>query len=154
MSLKLCQKQPSLHLHGSLTDPDAYQDLPAGGCTGLQRFLRTTGGMRLIDSHEGRYRFLPKLLQKQDFDQVRLQNLVSVYANEVTPVPEVGQAVTTAMEKAPLLDDRAVSRMRFDDELRSHALDRRRFDLPRHQEINRQRTATANGEPFGCGSFA
>ena len=148
VSLKLCQKQPSLHLHASLTDPDAYQDLPAGGCTGLQRFLRVTGGMRLIDNHEGRYRLLPKLLQKQDFDQIRLHNLVSVYANEVTPVPEVGQAVTTAMEKAPLLDDRTVSRMRFDDELRSHALDRRRFDLPRHQEINRQQTATGNGEPF------
>ena len=148
LSLKLCQRQPSLHLHTSLTEPDAYQDLPAGGCAALERFLRTTGGMGLIDSREGRYRFLPKLLEEQDFDEIRLHNLVAVYANEVAPIPQVVRIVTTTSEKAPLPDDREISRMRFEDELRSHELDRQRFDLPQHREINRQQTATENGEPF------
>ncbi|MCY4635174.1 MAG: alpha/beta fold hydrolase [Acidobacteria bacterium] len=118
---------------------------------GLDRnpqFLRTAGGMGLIDSREGRYRLLPKLLEKQDFDEIRLHNLVTVYANEVAPIPQVVRIVTTAVERARLRDDRALSRMRFEDELRSHELDRQRFDLPQHQEVNRHETATENGEPF------
>ena len=148
LSLKHCQRHPSLHLHSSLTEPDAYQDLLAGGCVGLERFLRTAGSMGLIIEYEDRYRLLPKLLEERDFDEVRLHNLVSVYANEVAPIPQVVQVVTTAIEKARLPDDRALSNMRFEDELRSLEIDCQRFDLPQHQEINRQETATEKGEPF------
>ena len=104
--------------------------------------------MGLINAFENRYRLLPKSLEEQDFDEIRLRNLVSVYANEVAPIPQVAQVVTSTVERARLPDDRALATMRFEDELLSYELDRQRFDLPQHQEINRQETATENGEPF------
>ena len=148
LAVKNVQKEPSVELHRSLKNPQAYTGLLDGGCPGLDQFLKTTTSMGLIGQEDGRYCFLPKLCQEHGLDEIRLENLVSVYANEAAPIFGVTRSVEQAIEKAPLPDKPTLARMRFDDELMAYAWDQRYFSKPRYAEINNQETATESGQPF------
>ena len=148
LAVKNAQKEPFINLHRSLRNPEAYSGIVDGQCPGLDQFLRTTASMELVVRENGRYRFLPKLCQEHEFDEVRLENLVVVYANEVAPISGVTRSVKQAIEEAPALDDRALARMRFEDEVMAYTWDRQSFSKPRYEEINEQETATESGEPF------
>jgi len=146
--VKKVQKEPSVDLHRGLKNPDAYSGLVDGECRGLSEFMETAVSMHLVEKENGQYRFLPKLCQEYGFDVIRLANLVAVYANEVAPISRVTRAVERAIEETPTLDDQTLARMRFDDELIAYAWDRKYFSQPRHEEINKEETATESGEPF------
>jgi esterase/lipase len=148
LAVKNVQKEPSVNLHRGLKNPEAYSGVVDGECHGLSEFLETAVSMNLIESQNGRYRFLPKICQEHGFDVIRLENLIAVYANEVAPVSGVARSVERAIEETPALDDQTLAGMRFDDELRAYAWDRQYFSKTRYTEINRQETATENGEPF------
>ena len=148
LAVKNAQKHPPIHLHRSLKNPEIYAGILEGQCAGLAQFLKTTASMDLVATENGSYRFLPKLCEEHQLDEIRLENLVVVYANEVAPVTAAVRSVEQAIEKAPALDDEALARMRFDDELIAYAWDRGYFSKPRYQEINQQETATQSGEPF------
>lgn len=148
LAVKNVQKEPSIQLHRGLKNPDAYSGLVDGECRGLNEFIETAVSMNLVEKENGRYRFLPKLCQEYEFDVIRLENLVAVYANEVVPILKVTRAVERAIEETPTLDDQTLARTRFDDELIAYAWDRQYFSQPRHQEINGQETATESGDPF------
>ena len=148
LAVKHAQKNPSIHLHRSLKNPQAYGGVLQGRCPGLERFLKTTISMDLVENAKGRYRFLPKLCQDHEFDEIRLENLVVVYANEVEPISVVSDSVEQSIEEAQALDAQALARLRFDDELIAYAWDKQYFSKPRYQEINQQETATESGEPF------
>lgn len=142
------QKEPRVDLHRGLRNPDAYSGLLDGECCGLNEFMRTAVSTNLVETENGRHRFLPKLSQEHGFDVIRLENPVAVYANEVAPISGVTRAVERAIEEAPALDDQTLARMRFDDELMAYAWDRQYSFEPRHEEIDGQETATESGEPF------
>jgi len=89
LAIKKVQKEPSINLHRSLQNPDAYNGVVDGQCPGLDQFLRTTISMNLVKKEDGRYHFLPKLCQEHEIDEIRLENLVVVYANEAAPISEV-----------------------------------------------------------------
>ncbi len=148
LAVKHAQKEPSMHLHRSLKNPEAYGGVLKGRCPGLERFLKTTTSMALVERVNGQYRFLPKLLKENEFDEIRIENLVVVYANEVEPIPGVSRSVRKSVEEAPSLDPQRLAKLRFDDEQVAFAWDRQRFSKPRHEEINQQETATESGEPF------
>jgi len=148
LAIKNAQKVPSIHLHQSLKNPDLYTGVVDGRCPGLEQFMSSKACSGLVESDSERYRFLPKLREEHEFDQVRLSNLISVYANEMAPILAAVQAVEKAMEAAPALDDRTLAHMLFNDELVSYAWDRQCFSDRRCEEINRQETATENGEPY------
>jgi esterase/lipase len=148
LAVKNVQKEPGIDLHRGLKNPEAYSGLVDGECRGLDEFMATTVSMNLVEKENGRYRFLPKLCQEQDFDTIRLENLVAVYANEVAPISGVTRSVERAIKGTPALDDQTLARMRFDDELIAYAWDRQYFSQPRYEEINGQETATEGGEPF------
>ena len=148
LAVKHAQKEPSMHLHRSLKNPEAYRGVLEGSCPGLERFLKTTTSMALVERVNGQYRFLPKLLKENEFDEIRIENLVVVYANEVEPISGVSRSVRQAVEEAPALDPQRLAKLRFDDELVSYAWDRQYFSKPRHEEINQQETVTESGEPF------
>ncbi len=148
LAVKKVQKESSINLHRSLQNPEAYSGIVDGQCPGLDQFLRTSTSMDLVERENGRYRFLPKLGQEHELDEVRLENLVVVYANEVAPIAGVIRSVKQAIEEAPALDEQTLARLRFDDELISYAQDKQDFSKPRHKEINDQETATESGEPF------
>lgn len=148
LAIKYVQSDSAIHLHRSLRDPDAYRGLVEGVCPGLEQFLDTIVKAGLVERAGTRYRFLPKLCQEHSFDEVRLENPLSVYANEVAPIAAVTDAVERALAGDAPVDGAALARLAFDDELRSFAWDRERYRKPRHEAINAKETATESGEPY------
>ncbi len=148
LTVKNVQRAESVHLHRSLVNPDAYSGLLETGCNGLSQFLRTTTSMELLKSADGIYRFLPKLRAEHAFDEIRLENLVAVYENEVAPISEVHQSATYAIKKASKLSARELALLYFDDELIALAWDKAQFSKPRHASINEREIATADPAPF------
>jgi esterase/lipase/1-acyl-sn-glycerol-3-phosphate acyltransferase len=148
LAVKQLQTHASVHLHRSLRNPENYEDLPHGRCSGLEQFLSTTTDLKLIERTDSYYRFLPKLLKDHGFDQVRLENPVEVYANEVAPIQPALNAVKTAIEDVRQLSEHRLADLRFDDARRAHAWDRKRFRKPEHHAVNRLQTQSEDAEPF------
>ncbi len=148
VAVKRLQSEAAVHLHRSLRNPDAYGGLLEGECAGFAQFLETASKTDLIHHVDGNYRFLPKLRAEHAFDEVRLENLVEVYANEAAPLRGVAYSVREALETADSVTAETLARLRFDDELIGYEWDRQQFSKPRHREINDAETATESGEPF------
>jgi esterase/lipase len=148
VAVKRLQSEAEIHLHRSLRDPQAYSGLLEGECAGFEQFLRTASKTDLIYHVDDEYWFLPKLRTEHTFDEVRLENLVEVYANEAAPLDGVASAVKEALDEAGAMSEDALARLRFDDELIGFEWDRRQFSKSRYREINDAETATESGEPF------
>jgi esterase/lipase len=148
VAVKRIQSEPDIHLHRSLRNPQAYGGLLDGECAGFTQFLETASKTDLIYHADGEYQFLPKLRAEHGFDEVRLENLVEVYANEAAPLRGVAEAVSEALQSADSLTGETLVRLRFDDELIAYEWDSQAFSKPRHREINDAETATVSGEPF------
>lgn len=147
LAVKKVQRERGLNLHRSLLNPEAYGCLPDGRCAGLEQLLRNAGRAGLLEVDDAGYRFLDKLLDEHAFDEVRIENLVEVYANESAPARGVRRAARRAVAEAGRLDPRGLARLRFDDELRAYEWDRGRFRRSRYAEINAQETATGMRAP-------
>lgn len=148
LTVKQAQAYDQVYLHRSLLDPDGYLTVLDGACAGLRQFEEMAAEMGLIAVTDRHYRFLPKLREEHAFDTIRLENLVAVYANEVAPLRPLRAALEAALVLEPQWHGAARAATLFDDELRSHAYDRRRYRKARHAVINDAETATADGAPF------
>ncbi len=148
LAVKAVQKIPSIHLHRSLMDPDVYRHLAEGNNKGLEQFLYMAETSELIEPFEEEYRFLPKLLEEHDFDTIRMENLVAVYANEVAPLPFITDICEKAFNDAGKIDQAGEAILQFDDELMSWKWDKQHFSRPRFDDINRLETATEDSQPF------
>ncbi len=148
LALKNLQATPNIHLHRSLFWPDRYRGLLDGVSVELSRFLNTCTKAGLIERTPRSYRFNEKLSNQHDFDDVRLENPLLVYANEVEPIAEVRETVEDALVKANTVSQMEIASFLFDDELRAHNWNRRHFTTPRYKEINDQETATQSGAPY------
>ncbi len=148
LAVKHLQADPSVHLHRSLRSPEKYENLPDGRCEGLEQFLSVATSLNLIERTDAYYRFLPKLLMDHGFDQVRLENPVEVYANEVAPIQPAVAAVAAALGELALLSGRHLSELRLDDARRAFAWDSTLFRKPEHHAINAQQTQSESAEPF------
>lgn len=148
LAVKHLQREAAVHLHRSLRNPERYVGLLGGQCEGLDQFLRTTVHLDLVAVTDTHYRFRSKLRTDHDFDRVRLENPVTVYANEVAPVVPVMRAVAAGMVLEPTIDARAIADYRLDDERLALAWDRQRFDRPEHLAVNALQTQTADPVPF------
>ena len=105
------QSEPEVHLHRSLRDPDRYGGLPDGSSAGLDQLLRTAERAGLIAVDDARLQLLAKFGAQHEFDEVRLENFIDVYANEVEPVPCVARA---ALDVAATIDDHDTADVRLD----------------------------------------
>jgi esterase/lipase len=148
LCLKRAQREPSLHLHESICNPDIYARLPDGICSGLDQFLKMATSMRLVEEEREEYQFLKKFDMEHTFDSIRLENLVEVYANEMAPLKGARLALRDAMREADKIRKEELAALRFDDLKISHVWDKAMFSAPRHQAINARETATEPGEPF------
>lgn len=148
VAVKHLQSEAEIHLHRSLRNPQAYGGLLEGKCAGFEQFLRTASKTDLIYHVDDEYWFLPKLRAEHTFDEVRLENLIEVYANEAAPLGGVASSVKEALDGAGATPEDALARLRFDDELIGYEWDRQQFSKPRHREINDTETATESGEPY------
>jgi len=148
LSVKKVQVASQVHLHRSLLNPDAYSDLLEGKAPGVLKFIEASEQKKLIETTDHSYRFLDKLGVQQDFHEIRLENIISVYANEAHPVTEVTDAIEQAMKQAQKLKEDELSELRFDDERISYQWDKKLFDKPRYLDINNQETATQPAAPY------
>ncbi|HJN23847.1 MAG TPA: alpha/beta fold hydrolase, partial [Rhodospirillales bacterium] len=148
LSVTNAQREPSINLHRSLVNPERYDGIHKGVWKRFEQFLGMATSLGLIDVTIDQYRFLPKLWEEQAFHEVRLENTVSVYANEVAPVSGACRAVDQAVQSNSAAEKTNLARLLFDDEMRSFRLCRGNYSKPKHAHINDQETATENAEPY------
>ncbi|HEX9584941.1 MAG TPA: alpha/beta hydrolase [Gammaproteobacteria bacterium] len=148
LCVKRAQREPSLHLHQSVRNPDMYGELPDGACAGFDQFIDMATTMGLLVADNGTFRFLEKLSMEHTFDSVRLENLIEVYANEIAPLKQGRKLVDESIREMDALAPRRVAEHLFDDMKIAHAWDLAHFSKPRYQAINLRETARESGEPF------
>jgi len=148
LAIKNAQKDGTLALHDSVTNPTVYRGLIDGHCHGLEQLLTAMVDSNLLEIDSESYRFLPKLVEEQEFDTVRLENIAAVYANEMAPITGAEKALEQAMAAVSDIDDLAMAHLLFDDELVSFAYDQKNYRRKKHEAINQQETATESGEPY------
>ena len=148
LALKKLQPSRQIHLHRSLYNPHLYRRLVEGEWTELREFLESAVAAALIARDGDDLLLLEKLRQEHDFDSVRLENPIEVYANEVAPLKEVQQATEAAYVGLDARTARDFAALAFDDLRIEHEWDRRLFDKDRHRELNARETATADAAPY------
>jgi esterase/lipase len=148
LAIKKTQRISSLFIQRSLQYPDVYRRVINGSCRQLERFIAMAESIALIEPCEDCYQFLPKLCEEQSFDQIRTENLIAVYANEVAPLATLQKAVTEAMHEAENVSQIKLAELYFNDEIISWKKDKARFSKPEYKEINLLETATESPEPF------
>ena len=148
LAMKNLQGQSGIHLHRSLFWPDRYRGLIDGNNLELDRFFATCGKSGLIGRTGKTYRFLDKLCRDYEFNNIRVENPLMVYANEVKPIAAIDQVIETALAKSVSVTDAEIAPLLFDDEVRAHAWNKAHFTDAIHQEINTKETATKDGAPY------
>jgi esterase/lipase len=135
-------------LHRSLRNPEEYGALINRGSSRLDQFLKTIKTMALVHIEKGSYVLDEKLIQDFEIDEIRTENLISVYANEISPLTQVTNIIESAILHVDDISARQFARFRFSDQNIATEWDRRQFDKPHYDEINQQQTATADPNWF------
>jgi esterase/lipase len=144
LGIKLIQKT-EYHLHRSLCNPEEYGAIINRGSSRLEQFLKTTTSMKLLHVDQGNYVIDQKLIEDFHVDDIRTENLISVYANEVSPLSKVTRIIENAMLQADKINAHALADYRFNDQVLAYEWDRKQFQRERYREINSQQTQTADG---------
>lgn len=148
LAVKSAQKLPLINLQRSLKNPDSYAELMMGQCAGLDLFFLTAAQLELIEQEGGHYLFMPKLCDEHEFDQIRLENMIEVYANEARPVAGMNEMIGQVINHAATTTQAELARHFFDDEQIAYQWDKASFSKPRHQELNSRETANGSAEPI------
>ena len=149
--LYVCIKQlqkSDFHLHRSLCNPAEYGGIVNQGNTRLDQFLSTMESMGLVHIQNAQYVLDDKLIKDFSMDDIRIENLVSVYANEIEPLTAVTQIIKSIIDNIKNIDAINFAEYRFDDQLLAWHWDRKEFSQPRHLEVNQQQTATEDANWF------
>jgi esterase/lipase len=147
LAIKKLQKT-DFHLHRSLLNPEEYGVIVNQTTSRLDQFLRTVQTMNLVRVDDDHYLLEEKLIADFEIDEIRTENLIMVYANEIAPLSEVTAMIESAVIHIKELDAKKFARLRFNDQLLALAWDRKQFNKPRYEEINAQQTATADPNWF------
>lgn len=148
LAARAVRREQTVPSHRGLADPIQTIRIIDGVSPGLDQFMASEACSELVERETGRYRFLPKLLQEHDIDDIRIENLISVYANEMAPITAARQAVDAARKTARDMPSADLARLMFEDEVESLAYDKAIFQRPDYAEINDQETATESAEPY------
>jgi esterase/lipase len=148
IAVKQLQLNTEIYLHRSLVNPLDYSDLMAGTSKRFQHFIDVAKDSELLIEHEDRYEFLPKLLQEQDFDQIRLENIIAVYDNEAKPLTAVRSVIINALKHCHDFDKKQLAAWYFDDECRDLGWERHAYTKSCYDDINMPETAAADSMPF------
>ena len=125
--IKQVQREPGLHLHRSLCDPDAYEGIHRAQSPMLDQLFKNASNSGLIAISESVYTLLPALRAEFDDHDPRLVNIIRVYANEIASLTNVGHMIAQAVPLAGL----KLAQNLFDDQLRSYAKDKQVFTQSR-----------------------
>ena len=147
IAIKKLQKT-DYHLHRSLRNPEEYGAIASQGSTRLDQFLQTVMSMGLVHVEKGEYVLDQKLVSDFEIDEIRTENLISVYANEITPLSAVTKIIEQAMDQIDKVDAKNFADYRYDDQILAFKWDQLQFNKPKHLDINQQQTATADPSWF------
>ncbi len=148
IAVKHLQLNSKINLHRSLLNPIDYCDLSSGTSKRFEQFICAAKTTDLIVEQDHCYRFLPKLLEAQDFDDIRLENLIAVYNNEAEPIKVVRQTMIQALEECGRIDPQQMAAWHFEDECRDLGWERHVYTNRRYDDINEHETAAADSSPF------
>lgn len=148
VSFKKLQADPKVHLHSSFFRPREYKNLHRGVSSLLKRNLRTNKLAGLIKEDEKNYYFHEKILQTSDYNLIRMENPIMVRVNEVGPVTQVKNIILETIKKSKNLTERDIASLMFDDEIRSVAFNKERYNTLRYEKINKQETITQSTDPY------
>ena len=146
--VKRVQAEPDIHLHAGISHPSGYEGLLGEHCEGFEQFIGAKTAMHLLRTQDGYLELLPGLREEHSFDEVRLNNLVAVYANEVAPVSQVAEHIRALLNMTGQLSESQLALHRFDDELRRFELEKKAYQDARYDALNEQETATLSGAPY------
>ncbi len=148
LAIKNAQSERLLHLHHSLLDPEKYAGVIKGCCPPLNQLIKLAESAGLIKTKDNHYVLLPKLKEEHGFDEVRIENPLTVYDNEMKPIKTAISILGNAIKEVKKLSDQALAQHRFDDEITSYQWDKKAYEKPNYAQINAQQTATKPGDPY------
>ncbi len=148
LCIKNAQYSEGIYLHRSLLEPAYYEKVIEGQSQGIITFLKSAFSSQLIEKEGSHLIFTEKLRHEHDLDQIRLHNIIAVYANEAKPVNAIEDVVDAAIRDAPNITEQEWAMHRFHDEHISYQWHKEHYSKPQHEEINKQQTATHSGEPY------
>ncbi len=148
LCVKRIQDIPNLNLHESLVETELYHTVLDGRSAPLNRFLEVCRKLQLIGQTAERIELHKRLLKNVDFDTVRIENPVTVYANEVEPITQLLDVVDATVAEIDMIPSERIAHHRFEDMRRAHRQDEKRFRSPEYNEINALQTADADAAPF------
>jgi esterase/lipase len=148
IAVKHLQNNSKINLHRGLLNPMDYSDLISGTCTRFEQFICVAKTTDLIIEHKDYYQFLPKLLEAQDFDNIRLENLIAVYNNEAEPISAIRTLMIQALDECEKISPKQLAAWYFEDECRDLNWERHAYTKTRFDDINEHETAIADPSPF------
>lgn len=135
-------------LHRSLRNPEEYGALINRGTSRLDQFLKTANSMALVHVEKACYVLDDKLIKDFEIDEIRTENLIAVYANEISPLKAVTTLIESSITHVDEISARQFARFRFNDQEITTEWDKKQFNKAKFDEINQQQTATADPNWF------
>lgn len=148
LAIKNIQQAENVHLHRGMKNPADYVGIFELNCPQIRFFIDSAVQLGLIERRDQKYCFLPRLQEQAHFDQIRMDNPIMVYANEMAPIHAAWQALERARVEVDHLSPVDIAHRRFDDEVRAWSWNRAKFKDPKYDAINQQETATADSRPY------
>jgi esterase/lipase len=148
IAVKRLQNTTGVNLHRSLLNPIDYSELTSGTNSRFENFISEAIHTGLISEDKTIYNLLPKLLDEQEFDSIRLHNIVSVYDNEAKPISIIRSTLIQALADCDKVDQEELAAWYFEDECRDLTWEHHAYCKPIYDDINEQQTATADPKPF------
>ncbi len=141
-------KNCTIHLHRDLQHPRTWYGLEQYDSPKLDAFLRRCEENNLVETSASSIILNRKALCNQhSFHNIRVENPVAVYANEVAPIEAIGQAVKQAIKLAPKVSPHEAAKLTFEAEEAAYQFYRKEFDKPQYDDINKKQTTSIGGEP-------
>ncbi len=148
IAIKTLQKNTDIHLHRSLLNPYDYGDLIYGTNSRFDHFICVAKETELIREQDECYYFLPKLCADHDFDQIRLENPIAVYSNEVQPLGTIRNHLMEADRSYKKIDPCQLAAWHFEDEQLNLAFEQQKYCMEPDEQMIPEETATADPAPF------
>ena len=148
LALKELQNSGGAHLHRSLNAPERYRKLVMGENFEFERFLNMCAETELMTLEGDVYKISDKLEDDWQAHEVRIENPLSVYANEVAPIDAVQKAIDKALKNLKEPNPEGLSRQLFEDEVLAYHWAKTHFSEERFDEINNKETFTQSGKPY------
>ena len=147
-AVKAVQGTGTAKLHRGMLNPHAYRAIQTNENRELEEILQTGCQLGLMQRGDGIYSLLPPLGEEHDFDKIRIQNPLAVAANEIRQLTSVTTAIDGTIERGGALSDDDRARFSFDDMVKDHVWERKKFSTAKFDYINEKETATESGEPY------